>query len=315
VITQAWQSHNKSVRWRLTPKGIEVKGFGVQRTGGAPATARRIYQENKAALIASSHKYNIPIELIIACIATESSGKASAIRFEPGYISDEKTPNKVSPGIMQTLISTARSATGNKAIDRDYLLNAANSIDAGTAYIDQQRKVTGLDPVLVAAAYNAGGIYDNNGAKNRWKLRMYPIGTGEHCDRFVKWFNDVFAVFAQDGAPSGCMSLYAEYNGTAPVSRTAVAAQLIDQKDVIAVKAAASSFWSKAQIGFAALFGVPAAGSALFDSVNGVVAKTQSFLTTTMHLPGGVVTLFSAGIAIDCSCRLHEPAWRVQSAR
>jgi hypothetical protein len=27
-------------------------------------------------------------------------------------------------------------------------------------------------------------------------MQQYPIGTGEHCDRFVGWFNDCMKVFA-----------------------------------------------------------------------------------------------------------------------
>jgi hypothetical protein len=27
-------------------------------------------------------------------------------------------------------------------------------------------------------------------------MLQYPIGTGEHCDRFVQWFNDCVQVFA-----------------------------------------------------------------------------------------------------------------------
>jgi hypothetical protein len=53
--------------------------------------------------------------------------------------------------------------------------------------------VTGFDPPLVAAAYNAGGIYENRGAANRWRLRQYPLGTGAHVDRFIGFFNAALA--------------------------------------------------------------------------------------------------------------------------
>ena len=29
-------------------------------------------------------------------------------------------------------------------------------------------------------------------------MRQYPIGTQEHADRFVKWFNDCFAMSERD---------------------------------------------------------------------------------------------------------------------
>jgi hypothetical protein len=63
--------------------------------------------------------------------------------------------------------------------------------------IAQQRAQTELDPPLVAAAYNAGGLRYDSSAGNRWKLVQFPIGTSEHCDRFVKWFNDAVAVLAE----------------------------------------------------------------------------------------------------------------------
>lgn len=97
---------------------------------------------------------------------------------------------------MQTLISTARSTLKDKSIDRNWLLVPDNSIKAGTCYIAEQTGKTGLDPPKVACAYNAGSIIRNTGPENRWKMKQYPIGSGEHCDRFVKWFNDAVAVLA-----------------------------------------------------------------------------------------------------------------------
>ncbi len=84
------------------------------------------------------------------------------------------------------------------------MLVADNSIRAGTAYIAQQRGKTLFDPPKMACAYNAGSIIRNTGAENRWKMRQYPIGTSEHADRFVRWFNDCFGFFADlDEPPSG----------------------------------------------------------------------------------------------------------------
>ena len=133
----------------------------------------------------------------MATIATESSGNPEAIRKEPEYQSDELTPQKISVGLMQTLISTARDTLRDTTVDRNWLLQPSNSIKAGTCYIAQQKSVTVYDPPKVACAYNAGTIYQNTGVNNRWKMRQYPIGTGEHCDRFVKWFNDAVVVLAE----------------------------------------------------------------------------------------------------------------------
>jgi Transglycosylase SLT domain len=184
------------VRWRLVDAGVEIEDSGVERTKGNPNTVTRVWQRFADGINVAARKYQLPCELIVATICTESGGDETALRLEPGYSSDETTPNKVSPGLMQTLISTAREAL-QMSLDRDWLLQPKNSIRAGTAYIAKQRRITGFDPPLVAAAYNAGRIARNPGAQNRWKLRQYPIGTGAHCDRFVRFYNDAVVVLAQ----------------------------------------------------------------------------------------------------------------------
>jgi hypothetical protein len=178
-----------SVRWRVTAAGVEVDGTGLERTAGAPSTVTRVWESFAEAINRTARERRVPCELIVATICTESGGRADAVREEPGYVSDEQTPHRVSPGLMQTLISTARD-TLQLSVDRKWLLQPANSIDAGTAYIAKQASLTGLDPPLVAAAYNAGRLKYQEGRENRWKLRQFPIGTGKHCDRFVRFFND-----------------------------------------------------------------------------------------------------------------------------
>jgi hypothetical protein len=191
-----FHSFEDSIRWRLVPAGVEIEGNGVERTRGAPTTATRVWEAFAAEINRVAREWRVPCALIVATICTESSGRADALRLEPGYVSDEKTPHKVSPGLMQTLISTAREAL-QMSLDRAWLLRPGNSIEAGTAYIAKQSRITQLDPPLVAAAYNAGKLAYQSGAKNRWKLRQYPIGTGAHCDRFVQFFNDAVFVLNQ----------------------------------------------------------------------------------------------------------------------
>lgn len=184
------------VRWRLARQGIEVEGAGIERTQGSPATVTKIWEDFGDSINCWADHFNVPCVLIIATIATETSGDANKIRKEPGYVSDSETPGKISPGLMQTLISTARATLGDNNIDRNWLLVPDNSIKAGTAYISGQRSTTLLDPPKVACAYNAGSLRENTGQNNRWKMHQYPPGTGEHCDRFVKWFNDAVSVLA-----------------------------------------------------------------------------------------------------------------------
>ncbi len=54
-----------------------------------------------------------------------------------------------------------------------------------TTKLWRQGRQTRFDAPLVAAAYNAGGIYYNAASSNRWRLRQYPLGTSKHVDRFV----------------------------------------------------------------------------------------------------------------------------------
>jgi murein DD-endopeptidase MepM/ murein hydrolase activator NlpD len=193
------------VRWRLVPAGVEIEGSGVERTPGEPRTATRIWETYGKYINQWARHYKVPCALILATIATESGGRADALRIEPGYKSDGQTPHRVSPGLMQTLISTARATLKNNSINRKWRLEPKHSIQAGTCYIaeQKQKKKTELDPPKVACAYNAGGVYINESSKNRWRMRQYPINSAEHCDRFVKWFNDaVYVLKDHDLKPS-----------------------------------------------------------------------------------------------------------------
>jgi hypothetical protein len=185
-----------SSQWRLQPGGLEVDGQ-VAGTGGKLVTVPRVWSRFGDAIVAAASRFNVPVELIVATICTETSGNPDAVRIEPGWQSDTATPGRVSAGLMQTLVSTARTVTGNASLTRQDLLDPATSIQAGTAYIDQQRLHTRFDPPVVACAYNAGGVYQQDGPGNRWRMRQYPIGSGQHADRFAQWFNDCFAYFTQ----------------------------------------------------------------------------------------------------------------------
>jgi hypothetical protein len=201
--------HESGCSWCLTPQGVSIDDHPPQGTAGDELeTVRRVWREYGRSIAHWCTSAGVPVELVIATICTESSGRADAERLERGYSSDHETPDRISLGLMQTLISTARETLEKpEEIDRAWLLNPDNSIRAGTAYIAKQARITGFDPPKVACAYNAGGIYLQTGVDNRWKMRQFPIGKGDHADRFVAWFNDCFRMFAADGgAPA--MSFY-----------------------------------------------------------------------------------------------------------
>ncbi|TCO75786.1 transglycosylase-like protein with SLT domain [Plasticicumulans lactativorans] len=196
----AVHGYRDSVRWHLTPIGLAIGDEPPQGSGGEPKTMRRVWGDFGPSIVRWATQFGVPAELILATIGTESGGDPRAVREEPGYRDDERTPGKVSVGLMQTLISTAREALGEGGnVDRAWLEVPDNAIKAGTACIASKFPQTQFDPPKVACAYNAGGVYYQDGAGNRWKMRQYPIGSAAHADRFVQWFNDVFLLFAADG--------------------------------------------------------------------------------------------------------------------
>lgn len=182
-------------RWSLTPAGVLFEGEAVpRRTAGAPRTATAAWDRHGSAMQAAAQRFGVPVELLLATACTEGGGRADAVRLEPGYRSDEATPQRVSPGLMQTLIGTAREALGDPSLDRTRLLDPAVSLAAGAAVIRRQATrgahPTGFDPPLVAIAYNAGSLRPAVDAA--WGL----VQTHGHADRFVAFLNDAFAVLA-----------------------------------------------------------------------------------------------------------------------
>jgi peptidoglycan L-alanyl-D-glutamate endopeptidase CwlK len=71
------------------------------------------------------------------------------------------------------------------------------NIHVGMAEIAQRWDRSGDDPILVAAIYNAGGLYDasmpSSRYHNRWHLRSY----GTHLDRAARWYADACAVVGE----------------------------------------------------------------------------------------------------------------------
>lgn len=175
-------------RWRLTPGGVVAEGEAEpMRTVGQPVTVRRIWRDFGPHIQASAARNGVPLELIVATIATESRGIVRASLTEPD--------GRQSVGLMQTLTGTASEVMGGPVSPQD-LLDPALSIEAGTRYIARQRRVTDYQPPLVAAAYNAGGLYPpREQDDNPWRLRS----TGDHVSRFCQFYGDCAFVAAEDG--------------------------------------------------------------------------------------------------------------------
>lgn len=202
--------YNDGCRWRLGADGIEVEGEGLLPFSAPERTlAADVLKRFRQELLATLAVHPVPIELVVACICAESSGLPEAERKEPGCDRNnpENTPSSISLGLMQTLLSTARSALGQPELRLNELRLPETSIRAGTAYIEQQSVQTRYDPPLVAAAYNAGSLRYNGGAENRWKLLQYRIGTSEHVDRFLRGFNAAMTVVDAAGLPDDVPSM------------------------------------------------------------------------------------------------------------
>lgn len=204
-----WHSKYGGLRWRVSPEGVvtEDSPDTPHRTPGRPRTIVRYLNQWTSPLITYTQIYQVPLSLLLMTLATENGPayfdqqnniKIRSIRKEPGYVSDKKTPHRISVGPGHLLISSAREAMDDDSIDRSWLLDIENNIRAMSAEISmRQDDHPNWDPIKVAAAYNAGGLYKaipgESRFGNRWHLRTY----GNHLDRASAWYGDACAVIKQ----------------------------------------------------------------------------------------------------------------------
>ena len=120
-------------------------------------------------------------------IAVESGGRIKAALTEPD--------GRTSVGLMQTLTGTASEVMG-RPVTAQELQDPKISIEAGVRYIASQREKTLYDPILVGAAYNAGGLHPpREQDDNPYRLRS----TKDHLTRTKLYYNDTVAVAKADG--------------------------------------------------------------------------------------------------------------------
>ena len=212
-MTREWESYRGGKEWRVTTSGVETRE-GFPRSKGDPISMYTLYKDYGYAIDAAAERFDLPNYLIMSILGIEATRvrddrshfDARSLRLEPGYISDAKTPNKVSPGLMQTLISTAewmndkydlyRTYEGDREpLTREDLFIPSRSIMAGAAYLRYQADQCDMvmpDPVLLCAAYNAGSIRYTS--KNDWHLVTYGEGRIDKC---IEWYNDSLAVLLE----------------------------------------------------------------------------------------------------------------------
>ncbi len=225
VAASDWHARFNGRRWRVDANGVYTKELGggtaPMRTDGEPVTMRRIWALFGSAILAASRRHALPPALIMMVIATETAAYRNygftgpfTFRWEPHVKVNDVTPNvfgDYSVGPMQILATTARWVIAAQRLDYDAfrtapvferrpeppqalpLYDPAANIDVGCAVMKQRWAQSGDDPVLVAAAYNAGGVYASE--DNPWRIRCY----GNHLDRAAQWYGDACFVLREAG--------------------------------------------------------------------------------------------------------------------
>lgn len=198
-----YHSYRDGIAWRLGSNGVEIEH------GKVPADAKRraviidrVWRDYGTLIADAAQRHGVPAEIMIAIIVEELSGRPQVFLHEPGYISDAKTPHKITIGLTGVLLSTARVVMKDPRIDRRWLYDPANAIEVSARYVAQQYALTGYDVPKVAAAYNAGGLYYDAGAGNRWKMLTFPKGQSRFIDNFVTSFNMATAYLRDGRAPA-----------------------------------------------------------------------------------------------------------------
>lgn len=217
-----WTSMFNGQEWRVDAKGVylRLRPSIPQRTPGAPTTCQSILALYGIAIHKASLAYSVPPELIVMTIATETAFARNwdftgprTFRWEPHVLVKDVSPQThgdYSAGPMQTLATTAREVIRDMDLDypdpfkvapyfaakpepspaRNPLYSGDANIDLGTAEIKTRWQKTGSNPILVAAAFNAGGLYRSD--QNVWHIRS----ANDHIDRAAAWFGDACFVLA-----------------------------------------------------------------------------------------------------------------------
>lgn len=210
-----WHSMFGGQAWRVTPEGVQTMApDGIpftHRSKGIPRTMRLYWSYWEEPIVAAARATGVPVTLLLMTIGCEN-GYARVdenqiqilpVRREPKYKSDEETPHQISVGPCHVLISTARAVMGNPRINRAWLQSVDNNLLAAARYIADTKARHEFDPILVAAVYNSGGVYEvkpGHANYSAWHLRAYvpPAGKGApHLDRAAAWYGDAAAVVSE----------------------------------------------------------------------------------------------------------------------
>ena len=226
--SEGWHARFGGCAWRYDGRGVYLRahagGREPLRSPGEPITMRAIWQGFGGAILAAAQRFGVAPALIMTMIANETGNLRKfgftgplSFRWEPHVLVNDVNPPRhgdYSAGPMQILASTARWIVRVQRLAYDpfaaapayemrpeppashAMYDPALNIELGTAVLKQRWAATGADPILVAAAYNAGGVYRS--AENAWCLRCH----GDHLDRTAKWYGDACAVRRDAGVLS-----------------------------------------------------------------------------------------------------------------
>lgn len=226
-----WKRHKGGTGWREDAQGLIEIENGVEHaspalrrqlevdglapfTRGRPLTAERFVEDGYWRMcLRYGRALGVP-PLVIAAIMFVESGRVEghldpvSIRLEPGYTSDEETPHKVSAGVVQTLLSTARHVAERvgwspldplgepRALVRRDLYIPDNSIYLGAAYMKTLAdRIGDADPLLVSCAYNAGRLRTDMTTG----LRLYCYHGDDRLLKLVAYHNDLVRVLRARG--------------------------------------------------------------------------------------------------------------------
>ncbi len=220
VGSSGWHSLFGGQQWRFDQNGVYLASSSAPiRSPGAPTTVQAILSTYGSQICKSSIAHGVPPELIVMTIGAETGiyrnvdfTGPKTFRWEPAVLVTDVLPQTYgdySAGPMQTLATTAReiikrlglpyqpmqtapyyAQEPDPAPATNPLYDGTVNIDLGTAEIRSRLGTSGFDPVLVAACFNAGGLYST--AANDWHLRTQ----GDHINRAVQWFGDACFVLS-----------------------------------------------------------------------------------------------------------------------
>lgn len=226
AASQGWHNKFGGDAWRYDQNGVYTRhpngAEKLWRTSGSPITVHEILAHHMPAIRTASDRFSVPEALIVMTIATETGAFRNdgftgpkTFRWEQGVklaatgdaSLDGKERGDYSAGPMQILSNTARWMNNVKSLGFDNkttlkwfknkpspnpqslgLYDSETNILLGTAYIAHNIPKTGLDPLLVAASYNAGSLRPSS--SNHWRIHSH----GNHIDRAAEWYGDACKV-------------------------------------------------------------------------------------------------------------------------